>query len=351
MTYRSPHARFVDFPHRAGLLLFFLLLAGFPLFAAGPSDQVATPPIDFNRQLVTAWGLAGQPWETETSYEEEKSRAWMDALHHAYDSLLATPFMEGLEIRQVLRQYPTLRSKLGRVLLTAVPRFFEEDASKLVRCRIEVPFTGPDGLRSALFLAAVGPVGLEPRAFIATDSFEASLTARIALGAISARTRPASATAEDLPSVGPILRLVVDLRATFFQPSLFPRFYDEEGHFLFQEGRIPGPERFSRPVVRFSEEIADAEADLEPQQVAYLAGRLPLTAHRDVVLRHPDHELFQRFCRRLELDPLSKGEILIIHGRRIMPAGALTKSSSRESGKPSTGAEGRKTSRPTRRRN
>lgn len=340
-------------PIRLGLmivLMAYLLIPGFPGYAIVQGDQVATPPIDFNRQLVTAWGLAGQPWESATSYEEEKSRAWMDSLHHAYEMLLSTAFMEGLEIRQVLRQYPTLRSGLGRVLLTATPRFFEEDVSKLIRCRVEIPFTGPNGLRSALFLAAMRPVALEPRAFIATDPVEASLTARLNLGPVSARGLLATGSEADMTPVGPVVRIVIDLRATFFQPSLFPRFYDEEGHFLFQEGRIPGPERFSRPVVRFSEEIADAEAGLKSEQLTYLAGRLPLTAVRDVVLRHPDQEFFRRFCHRLELDPLWKGEILIIHGRRIMPAGALTKSSSREAAKPATGAETRKTNRPARRR-
>lgn len=335
---------------RRSSLALLLCLLSWLAPAVLSAGETATPPIDFNRQLVTAWGLAGQPWETGTSYEEEKSRAWMDALHHAYESLLSTPFMEGLEIRQILRQYPTLRSGLGRVLLTATPRFFEEDVSKLIRCRVEIPFVGPDGLRSALFLAALRPIALEPRVFIASDPAEASLTARLLLGPASSRGLLASASDADITPIGPVVRLVIDLRATFFQPSLFPRFYDEEGHFLFQEGRIPAPERFSRPVVRFTEEIAEAESGLTGEQVAYIAGRLPLTAVRDVVLRHPDQEFFRRFCRRLELDPLWKGEILIIHGRRIMPAGVLSKSSSRDGGKSPTGADTRKPSRPPRRR-
>jgi len=336
-------------------VLLFPLSIGFPAFGAETAGQVvvgqvATPPIDFNRQLVTAWGLAGQPWEAASSYEEEKSRAWMDALHHAYESLLSTPFMEGLEIRQVLRQYPTLRSGLGRVLLSTTPRFFEEDVSKLIRCRVEIPFTGPDGLRAALFLAALRPITLEPRAFVATEPVEASLTARLNLGPVSSRGLLASGSEREMAAVGPVVRVVIDLRATFFQPSLFPRFYDDEGHFLYQEGRIPGPERFSRPVVRFSEEIADAENDLKAEQVTYLSGRLPLTSMRDVVLRHPDQEFFRRFCRRLELDPLWKGEILVIHGRRIMPSGVLAKSSGRETAKSPTNAEPRKNARPPRRR-
>ncbi|MFZ2955639.1 MAG: hypothetical protein WA705_01905 [Candidatus Ozemobacteraceae bacterium] len=333
---------------------------GTPDIMPSATTSGTAPIIDFGKQLVLVWGVGGQPWEEQVSYEEERSRAWMDALHHAYEETLRVPLMEGIDVRNVLRQYPTLRPRMGRILLAAPRTFFEEDASKLIRCRVELPFTGIAGLRSALFLAALHPQGSEPRAFIGTDSAIAT-DARL-VDALKPPVETSShgfsrtaspgkakrfeqtagfeqADAEGLPgSSTMILRVVVDLRETFFEPSLFPRFFDEEGRLIYQEGRIPSSERFSRPVVRFSQEIADATAGLMEEQIMFAAGRLPILAKRDIVIRNPDDEFLRRFCRRLDTEPFWKGEILVIHGNRVMPPGAMLKITKDSGKKGETGA-------------
>jgi len=294
----------------SAVVMLGLWLAWLPVAAEA---AVASTSVDFGRQALTVWGLGGLPWEDEGfTYEEERNRAWMDALHHAYDELLELPFMEGLEVRQVLHQYPSLRGKLRQTLLAAPKTFFEADLSRLIRCKVSVPFTGPSGLRAALFLAALGPRGIEPRSFFPMN---------------------ATPTKELLATGTTVTRAIIDLRETAFEPSLFPRFFDDEGKLLFQEARIPGPERFSRPVVRFTEEIAEVEKDRREDEIAYAAARLHPLATRDIVIRSPDDEWFRRLCRRLEADPRWAGEILVVHGRRVMPPGVYVKPAAKETDK------------------
>ncbi|MBR4329934.1 MAG: hypothetical protein IKP71_08765, partial [Candidatus Riflebacteria bacterium] len=42
----------------------------------------------FLNQKLEVFGLGGTPWE-EGSYETERGRAWMDAMHHAYEQILS----------------------------------------------------------------------------------------------------------------------------------------------------------------------------------------------------------------------------------------------------------------------
>ncbi|RCK78970.1 MAG: hypothetical protein OZSIB_0521 [Candidatus Ozemobacter sibiricus] len=270
----------------------------------------APPPVDFDRQIVTVWGLAGQPWSTEAvSFEDERARAWMHALHQAYEALLEIPLMEGITVRQALQMNAGLKERLGMVLLSARRTFYEPDQTGLVRCRLEVPFSGPVSLRSALYLAALRPQPQEPLALLASWSVLATAT-----------------PLPDLASGPAVTRLVLDLRRTGFEPSLFPRFFSEHGHLLFQEAQIPGPERFSRPAIRFTQDIAVATAGKPAGEIAYLDARVAPLAHRDVTIAAAEESLFLAFCRRLAAEPLGGHEILIVHGNRRFEGGRLPRS-------------------------
>lgn len=293
----------------------------------------APPPVDFDRQVVTAWGLAGQPWSTDgTSFEDERARAWMHALHQAYEALLEIPLMEGITVRQALQMNAGLKERLGMVLLSAPRTFYEPDQTGLVRCRLEVPFSGPVSLRSALYLAALRPQPQEPVALLASWSLLATAT-----------------PLPDLASGPAVTRLVLDLRRTGFEPSLFPRFFSEHGHLLFQEAQIPGPERFSRPAIRFTQEITAATAGKTAGEIAYIDARVPPLSHRDVKIAAAEESLFLAFCRRLAAEPLGGREILIVHGTRRFEGGRLPKAAPSAGDKPVAGAKPAGGRTPTRR--
>ncbi|NLI79187.1 MAG: hypothetical protein GX442_22430 [Candidatus Riflebacteria bacterium] len=370
----------------------------------------ASSAVDFDRQLVTVWGLAGMPWETETSYEEEKARAWMHALHQGYEAVLDIPLMEGLVVRQALPMNPALKERLGMVLLSAPKTFFEPDLTGLLRCRLEVPFSGPLSLRSALYLAALRPQPMEPQSLLASWAVPATSpvavtgpaplasrfptpapagdqagsdaapptaaatrsgtirhlyreadaaatgpasletapgtgqgTDRAASEPVAGREAPPAATRTartgslplpDQPDGPAVRRLVLDLRRTAFEPSLFPRFFAEDGHLLFQEAQIPGPERFSRPAIRFTRDIGAAEEGLASTEVMYIAAFLPPLAHRDVKIAAAEATAFLAFCRHLAANPLGGREILIIYGDSPFAGGLLPKASAAAKDKP-----------------
>jgi len=305
----------------------------------GPAQAVELPPVatmtaDFDRQVVTVWGLAGLPWEASTSYEEEKSRAWMDAMHHAYAAVLDIPLMEGLTVRSALSANTALKERLGQVLLETDPVFFDPDVTGLVRCRMELPFAGKMSLRSALYLAALRPRPQEPKAFLASWTSIASATE------IAAETASAAGDA--------LRRIIIDLRQTGFEPSLFPRFFSETGELLFQEAQIPGPERFSRPMVRYTERIEDAAHGFDETQLAYVEAALAPLARRDIRIMHHEAGIFLAFSKRLVEEPLGGRDIMIVHGRRPAPAGLLPKPGKKEkdSAKSSANKRSKSPSRP-----
>ena len=355
----------------------------------------ASSAVDFDRQLVSVWGLAGMPWESETSYEEEKARAWMHALHQGYEALLDIPLMEGLVVRQALQMNPALKERLGTVLLSSPKTFFEPDLTGLLRCRLEVPFSGPVSLRSALYLAALRPQPMEPQALLAswavpatspvtvtepaplasrfqtaapagdptgpdatpptaaapragtvrhlyreTDSTATGQTAsepaalRGTLPADPRTARTGSLALPDQPTGPAVRRLVLDLRRTAFEPSLFPRFFAEDGRLLFQEAQIPGPERFSRPTIRFTRDLGAAEEGLSGSEVMYIAAFLPPLSHRDVKIAAAEATAFLAFCRHLTANPLGGREILIVYGDSPFAGGLLPKASAAAKDKP-----------------
>ncbi|HNV70340.1 MAG TPA: hypothetical protein PKO06_11625 [Candidatus Ozemobacteraceae bacterium] len=294
---------------------FSLFLLALFLTAVTPAGaQISSATIDFQRQVVTAWGLAGAPWEKTPSLEEERARAWMDAMHHAYEAILSLPLMEQASVRGSVLQNPALRERLGRLLLGLPKTFYEPDATGLHRCRIEVPFAGRDSLRTALYLAALRPTQTEPKALIGSDSAAGKAT--------SDGIREATGTAP--------LRLILDLRRTTFMPSLFPRFFAEDGRLLFQESMIPATERFSRPMVRFALAIEEATVGVPADRVRYVEAQVTTLGRHDVQIRKADEDLFRRFCRGLISEPLREGEILIVYGNRLLAAGLLPKADRKE---------------------
>ncbi len=270
--------------------------------------------VDFVKQIVTVWGLAGIPWESASSYEEEKARAWMDALHHGYEAVLSLPLMEGRQVRNVISISPGMKDRLGMVLLSAPKTFFDPDQTGLVRCRVELPFSGKMSLRSALYLAALRPQSLEPTAFLASWALPLHATQTAGI--------PGPDVASGEKSLA---RIVLDLRGTRFEPALFPRFFNEDGRLLFQEATVPKPERFSRPIVRFSQDIRDAYDQIDGERVCLVSALVPPLSHSDVKILDREAEVFSQFCRRILKEPLGKEEILIVYGNRPAFGGVLPK--------------------------
>lgn len=249
-------------------------------------------PQVFVQQKLEVFGLAGTPWESETSFDEERSRAWMDALHHAYERILDLPLMEGKLVRHVLQTNAALKERLGLVLLSSPKFFFQPDVSGLSRCRIDVPLTGKMSLRSALYLAALRPQPMEPTSFLA------SWTAGV-------KVDPAA-------KVPAIKRVVIDVRRFDFEPSLFPRFFDVSGMLIFQEAMIPQAERFSRPAVRFATDITVARAGLKEEETVTVAAGISELYRRDLAIAHADAELFALLCHDMIENPLRQREIVIV---------------------------------------
>lgn len=303
--------RFPFLPFLAILLFWSAAVPGMGGESVGEGPAVgdlSRPQLDFGRQVLTVWGLGGTPWEAESPYEEEKSRAWMNALHQGYEAMLGVPLMEGSDVRQALQMNPALKARLGMVLLSAPKKFYETDSAGLMRCRLEIPFFGPVSLRSALYLSALRPQPMESLALLASWSTLATAT-----------------SLPDEPGGPEVKRLVLDLRQTGFEPSLFPRFFSEEGHLLFQEAQIPGPDRFSRPTIRFTRNIEEVGTDLADSDLRYVAARVPPLSHRDVMISSAEEAAFLAFCRRLTADPQSSREILVVYGTRRFFGGLLPK--------------------------
>lgn len=270
--------------------------------------------IDFNRQRVVVQGLGGMPWEEETSYEQERARAWMDAVHHAYEVILDLPLSAGIKVRNAIQRNPQLKQRLGLVLRATNPVFRQPDISGLVRCDLEIPFYGALSLRSALYLAAlsnnpVGPYSIRTdlEKIQAEDGNEDEDKEQQG-------TDPAKATIE---------RIVVDVRSTPFTPSLFPRFFNATRSRVFQEAMIPAPERFSRPVVRFTENVRRAYTGLAEEKVKFIIATAETLQGYDVII--PDHEAdeFFKLADRLLKDPMRAGEILIVYKRTDRGTGVM----------------------------
>ncbi len=267
-------------------------------------------PEFFLKQKVSVYGLAGIPWEETSSIDEERSRSWMDALHHAYEQIIALPLMEGKQVRNVLQTNPALKQRLKIALLSAPKTFYEQDISGLVRCKVEVPFTGKRSIRSCLYLAALRPRSMKPVSFLASWS---------------------SGLRFNEDELAPeIDRVVVDLRDSYFEPSIFPRFFNQKGYLLFQEAMVPSPSRFSRPVVRYVTDISEAYEGLEMERIMVVEARVPELAKRDICLAQAESGIFQRFAKELVRNPDSKREIVIVFSISKEKTGKLSKIEKKE---------------------
>lgn len=284
------------------LLIFVCIFSACVLHAENFID-----PQVFLQQKLEVFGLAGTPWEDETSYDEERSRAWMDALHHAYEKILDLPLMEGKLVRHVLQANSALKERLGLVLLSSPKSFFQPDVSGLSRCRVDVPLTGKLSLRSALYLAALRPQSMQPTSFLA------SWTAGVKV---------------DEKALAPTYRrIIIDVRRFAFEPSLFPRFFDATGMLIFQEAMIPQAERFSRPAVLFATDITAARAGVKEGDSFTIAAHVNDLYLRDVAVEHADSELFALFCHDMVKNPLRQREIVIVFDpARSKKVGKLGKS-------------------------
>ncbi len=269
------------------ILIFVMMFSACTLRA----ENFVEPGI-FLQQKLEVFGLAGIPWEGESSWDEERSRAWMDALHHAYEKILELPLMEGKQVVHVLQTNAALKERLGLVLMSAPKTFFQPDVSGMVRCRVDVPLTGRISLRSALYLAALRPEPVQPTSFLA------SWTAGIK---VDTKTPPPA-----------FMRVIVDARQYAFEPSLFPRFFDASGMLIFQEAMIPEKERFSRPAVRFMTDITAARAGLAEEETFTLAAHVNPLYRRDITVEEADTQVFARFCRDMIDTPLRQREIVIV---------------------------------------
>lgn len=267
----------------------------------------ADSPIDhnaFQQQKLEAIGLAGTPWEEAAPLDEERSRAWMDALHHAYEGVLNLPLMEGKLVRHVLQTNSALKDRLGMVLLSAPKTFFQTDNTGLIRCRVEVPLSGKLSLRSALYLAALRPQSQQPVSFLASWS--------------------AGLPEVRLP-VPDCRKLVVDVRKHYFEPSIFPRIFDSSGALLFQEAQIPQPQRFSRPAIKFATDVVKAREGLAEGEYRYVNAAVHELAFRDITVYDADLDVVSAFCNQLIAHPDRELDIVIVYDpHRQRSGGKLT---------------------------
>ncbi len=95
---------------KRGLKTLYFLLCIFS--ACSLRAEIFTEPEIFIDHKLEVFGLGGVPWESEISLDEERARAWMDALHHAYDQVLSLPLMEGKLVRHVLQTNAALKERL-----------------------------------------------------------------------------------------------------------------------------------------------------------------------------------------------------------------------------------------------
>jgi len=245
------------------------------------------------------------PWEKTISIEEERSRAWVDAMHHAYEKILNLPLMEGKIVRQAFQTNSELRSRLGMILLNAKKTFYSRDNTGIIRCKLDVPFNGKQSIKSALYLAALRPLPIRPISLLA------SWTRRLE-----------SKEKNNLPD---LRRVVIDLRGTKFKPSLFPRFFDDKGFLIFQETMLSSHKRFTKPIVKFSEDILDSYKDLEENKVMMIKGNVTSLGTNDVIIPDFEATIFSRFCKKIKNSPLEKNEILLIYDPESDFGGKLSK--------------------------
>jgi hypothetical protein len=246
----------------------------------------------FVNQKLEVMGIAGSPWETETSYEEERARAYLDALNHAYEQIINLPLMDKKEVKHIVQSNRAFKERIGFLLLTSPKTFYQTDLNGINRCKIEVDLSGKNSLRSTFYLAAMRPQPMQPVSFLASWS--------------------AGIETDKNAEPSKYKRVVVDARKSYFEPSLFPRFFDRKGVLVFQEAMIPETERFSRPAVRFVTTIEKAREGLPDSQIFTADSIIDELHPRDVVINPTDITEFAIFCNDIVKTPLKEREIVIV---------------------------------------
>lgn len=284
------------------LVLLFIMFSACALRA-----ETFVDPRNFCEQKLEVFGLGGVPWEESSSHDEERSRAWMDALHHAFEKILNMQLMEGRLVAHVMQTNPELKTRLGSLLLSSPKFFYQSDVSGLIRCRIDVPFTGKNSLRSALYLAALRPQPQEPLALMPGWA--------------------AGAKIDESAPVPPFKRIVIDVRAYNFVPSLFPRFFDSTGMLLFQETMISLKDRFSRPAIRFMQDISKAREGFKEEETLTVAAHVNVLSRCDITVENPDAAILARFAREMIANPHGERDIAIVFStERAIKTGRLLRS-------------------------
>lgn len=288
--------------------LFLVLLCFFQsqtIFAQNSANHKV-----FLEQKLEVFGLGGIPWE-EGSYETERGRAWMDAMHHAYEQILSLTVMDGKEVKHILHTNNALKERLGMILMSAPKTFYQKDVSGLVRCKLEIPISGKLSLRSAFYLAALRPQPMQPTGFLASWS--------------------AKIDVDDTLEPSPYKRIVIDARKYDFIPALFPRFFDEHGALIFQEAMIPQAERFSRPVVLFCSDMIKARAGLEEKEVFTLDSTMHELHKSDFIVKNADLKEFKQFCNDIIRTPKKQREIMIVYNpEKKISMGSMKKQEAKE---------------------
>lgn len=246
----------------------------------------------FIEQRLEAMGIAGSPWEEHSSYDEERLRAYTDALNHAYEKIINLPLMDGVDLRQVVQSNRALKQRLGELLLGAKKTFYQTDLSGINRCKIEIDLSGKNSLRSTFYLASLRPSPMQP------ESFLASWTAGIKVDKAADPSK--------------YRRVIIDARKSHFSPSLFPRFFAQNGMLIFQEAMIPPAERFSRPVVRFVTSMVEAREGVEERFVYTVESLVDAMHPRDVVINPSEVSEFALFCNDIVRTPQKEREIVIV---------------------------------------
>lgn len=246
----------------------------------------------FIEQKLEVMGIAGSPWEEQSSYDEERLRAYTDALNHAYEKIINLPLMDGAEVRHVVQNNRALKRRLGELLLGAKKTFYQTDLTGINRCKVEIDLSGKNSLRSTFYLASLRPSPMQP------ESFLASWTAGIKIDKVAEPSK--------------YRRMIIDARKSQFAPSLFPRFFAQNGMLIFQEAMVPSIERFSRPAVRFVTSMVEAREGVEERFVYTVESLVDAMHPRDVVINPSEVSEFALFCNDIVRTPLKEREIVIV---------------------------------------
>lgn len=281
-----PMWHLIDMKKKVTLLLILCLLI---VSIASANENVCDV---FVNQKLEAMGIAGSPWEESISYEEERSRAFMDALNHAYEKISNLPLMDGKEVNHIIQSNRAFKERLGQLLMTSPRTFYQADMIGINRCRIEIDLSGKNSLRSTLYLASLRPRSILPKSLVPP------------------RTSVIEIDKDLAPSK--YKRIVIDARKSYFEPSLFPTFFDRSGTLIFQEAMIPQAERFSRPAVRFVTNMIEARKDLKEQQIFTAESLIDEMHPRDIIINPTDVSEFAIFCNDITKTPLKEREIVVV---------------------------------------